>query len=1133
MILDKRSISVVLRTIALFTALILSGTLNAQAVNGNWRNNVSRVSLTAKVIPVHEAVESVASQAGLAVGWSKDIVKVDSMVSLNIQDMPLSKALELILRGTEAEAALSSDGKTIVLTRKRDKKAAVDTLEAGQVTGRIVDSLSGKGLEGASISIVGTAKYNTLADNKGSFILNNVVPGDYVVSIKMLGYSSVTRTVRVAPAGRANIHVNLHPTTTQLSGVVTTAVGQQRRLEVGNDITVIKVDSVIRNTPVSTLSDLLSTRIPGLYAAPSSGEPGAPVRIRIRGVSSINSSNDPIVIVDGVQVYSRMVEPPRLTGDPLPTVASVANKSNTLVQSPLDQIDPSTIEVVEVLKGPSAVALYGSDAANGVIVVTTKRGTSGPMRWNIMTDFKSQFMPGKWPLNYWAWGRQNINENELYHCTIEHRDRTCTVDSLITYQILNDPHTTTLGRGFSQSYSATLSGGSNSVTYSLTGNTSRELGLMKLPDADVSLLEISGNKLSSLTKRPQRNERQGGTGRVDITFGKSIVTFTTTLARQLTRGSPLSDAISQSSQFKPAQDQYNSDGDLLIRGSGLIEAIPDFRRTRASRTIRSLSSINISTSWSDKLRTEATAGIDLGNTYDNSLLKNGECSVITNLCNGTGQFSNAHGTNIQSNINLRASLPLSLNRFTTVTVNSGANLVKTTTNKISTFHEGLPVGGTSGLGAAESYQSDVSSEVATAGVYLGTTLGLFNRFYLPLEIRKDAGSALGSKVAPTFPRLSMSYIISDEPLFSNSSLANFISTLRLRVAYGQAGKQPRAGDAIRTYITQSTLVDGIQRNLIGIDQVGNAMLQPERTKEIELGVDMEAFDGRLSVSPTIYRKNTKDLLVSELLPLSVGGLNSYKRNLGDVRNSGWDITVNIVPIESQSLIWSSQFGISGSKNVVTRLNRAPAGLTGGGGLNVSSLAIVTRNIVGFPLNGNWALPIVGYADKNGDGKILRDDVLLGDSAIYIGAPYPKFIANVHQSMTVLGQFTLNAVVEYKSGLNQTRGNRSTFDLDRASNDPTVSLGEQAYQLYSALARVQTVSSTQLSSVSLGWIVPQHIRSRILSGRRNIQINLRGTNLGLWTNYRGKDPNVGATGERVEDIGSLPTPRTYGISIRIS
>lgn len=1125
--LCKMALSIISKSGVFLLAFVFVGAIGAQAAADSLEADLPRISLNIRNLPVHEAVESVASQARMAVGWSKDRVELNSKISVNIKNVSVYEALEIILRGTNAEAAVSSDRETIIVTKRTGKNHINQLQEVGEIAGQVKDSASGKGIVGVTVSIIST-KVTVLTDENGNFILSKVPPGEHVVHVKVLGYSSTTRTVKVAPGGKVSIQVSLHATATQLSGVVTTAVGQQRRLEVGNDITVLKVDSILKTAPVATVTDLLANRVPGLYAASTSGEPGAPKRIRIRGVSSIYASNDPIVIVDGVQVYSKMVDPPRMADDPVEVTGSANQKA--FQQSPLDQIDPSTLESVEVLKGPSAVALYGSDAANGVIVITTKRGQAGPLQWNIFADYKAQFMPGKWPINYWAWGHRTYNENEPMHCTIKERNTGCIVDSLVKYQILNDANTTTFGRGYNQSYSGSLSGGSNTVTYSLTGNASRELGLMKIPDVDITLLERSGNLIPNITKRPQRNERQGGTGRVDVKFGRSTLGFTTTLSRQLTQGSPLSNAIRQAAIFNAPQDQYDELGNLLPRGSGLVEAIPDIRRTNSGRTLRSLSSVSLNTSWTDKLRSEVTAGIDMGNTNDISLLKSGECEVIVNQCNGEGQFSNAEATNIQSNVNLRASLPLSINRFTTVAVNSGANLVKTTRNKLSVFYEGLPIGATSGFGSKTSEQYGVSSDVATAGVYIGTTIGLFNRFYLPLEIRRDAGSALGSKVAPTFPRLSMSYVISDEPVFTNSPLADFISTLRFRIAYGQAGKQPRTGDAVRTYLTQSNWLDGIGYTMISIDQIGNAMLKPERTKEIELGVDVEAFGGRISLSPTVYRKNTRDLLIAEPLPPSVGGLKNYKRNLGDVRNSGWDVTVGLVPVESSVIVWSSQLIVSGSENVITRLSSRLAGVSGG--LNIGSAAVGTRNIVGYPLNSRWALPIVGYADRNGDGKILSNEIIVGDSAVYIGAPYPKFIGNIHQSMTIGRQITLNAVIEYKSGLTQERASRTTSSLDRASNDPEASLGEQAHELYSALARIQTVSSTQLSSLSIGWIIPKSISSRLLSGR-SIQINLQGTNLGLWTNYRGKDPNVGATAELIRDDGALPTPRMYGVSIRIN
>jgi TonB-dependent SusC/RagA subfamily outer membrane receptor len=200
-----------------------------------------------------------------------------------------------------------------------------------------------------------------------------------------------------------------------LSGVVTTATGTQRKLEVGNDITTLNVDSIQQIAPIASVTDLLESRVPGLTVLRSSGAPGDPARLRLRGPKSITGSNDPIVVVDGIRMYAAQSD--QRTAN-LARATQTTNGSLIIgnrvppyaAPSPLDQIDPNSIETIEVLKGPSASSLYGSDAANGVIVVTTKRGRAGPTRWQATIGQGVSYLPGEYPVQTIRWAHQALGD---------------------------------------------------------------------------------------------------------------------------------------------------------------------------------------------------------------------------------------------------------------------------------------------------------------------------------------------------------------------------------------------------------------------------------------------------------------------------------------------------------------------------------------------------------------------------------------------------------------------------------------------------------------------------------------------------------------------------------------------------
>lgn len=1091
----------------------------------NIQNDLQRrISVDFDRVQLGDVLMEIAQRSKVMLSYKREVLPLTHLVTVRMKDARVIDVLESVLKGTGIVVDLSDGGRVNLIAAPKSGSSATAQQGEGTVGGRVLDSATGKGIRDVTVTVVGT-KISAVTNESGAFVLRKVPVGAQMVLVRAMGYVTVNRAVIVATDKANMVQVFLRSAPTQLSGVVTTATGEQRRVEVGNDITVIKVDSIVKTMPVSSLSDLLATRVPGLYAVPASGEPGAPTRIRIRGISSINGSNDPIVIVDGVQVYARQIEPKQVTTANL--TRSINDKTlNTFALSPIDQIDPNSIETVEVLKGPSAVALYGSDEANGVIVITTKRGQVGPTLWSVSANYGTEYMPGTWPTNYYASGHYYYNEAGVMQCT--QSTKSCTIDTLITYQMLNDPATTIFGHGTTQTYRADVRGGARGVTYALSGSMASVLGLAKLPDVDVDILRQARMAVPSTVRRPQADDKQNGTANVMMDIGRSTVSFTTMLGRQVTRGTPLSRAIAQASGFEPPRDMYGADGQLLPHGSGLLPAIPDFRKTQLSQSLRSTNSVDVQNTFGHQIKTQVTGGIDMSSRRDRAMLKTGECYVVTSACNNQGFYYTGQGAANQSNLNLRASMPLSVTRLFSVRTSIGGNYVRTTTNDLLRTAEGLPPGATSGNGATTMNSYELSSDRATAGMYVGTQIGIADRFFLPLEIRKDAGSALGSKVAPTFPRLSFSYVISDDPRFRAIPFVGALSMLRLRAAYGEAGKQPGVGATFRTYISESAVLDGIAVNAIRMAGFGNTMLKPERSREIEGGFDADLLHERVSLGVSWYRKGTEDLLVSEQVPFSAGGGGSRQMNLGDVTNSGYDVSLGVTVLQLPVMTWRSDVSVSRQRNQLTRINAATGTAVGIGGVDVTSM-----NVVGYPLGGTWAFPMLGYADRNHDGKIVAAEILLSDSAVYMGAPYPNFSMMIQQSATFLGQITVGAGLTYQDGLTQSRSFNKRFS--RANNDPTVSLAEQAYGLHSSMTNVQTVSILRFNSLSIGWNLPRQV-TRALLPNRTLRVSLQGRNLGLWSNYRGKDPSVTAGSGNLEgaaDVGALPTPRVWGLTVGIN
>lgn len=1098
------------------------------------KRNPRQISLSAKDSSIHFVLNEIARQAGLRVIYDDREKLSGHKVTVAVKNLSPEGAFQEALKGTNLQARIISDSETVVIGfPAKDAVTANRTIsksqqDVGTLTGRISDSSTGEGVAGVTVSVNGTTLRALTADN-GSFAIKDIPIGEHAITIRAFGYRSLSRKVTVTSGTQVKLQIVLSPTPTSLSGVVTTGMGERRRMEVGNDITKVNVDSIVRTMPVNSLADLLATRVPGLTAIPSSGRPGAPTRIRIRGVSSINSSNDPIVIIDGVQVYARQVESPLgALGEVAAADKGAISKAAQL--SPLDQIDLNSIEHLEVLKGPSAVAMYGSDAANGVIVITTKRGQPGASQWSIRGSRSYEFIPGKWNDNYYAWGHSIFNERIPISCVGKAVGINCEIDSIVSYQILNDKATTPFGRGNTDMMSTTVSGSQSRVNYSLTGTIGRTLGLLKLPKADEILVREMRLTLPGHVKRPQSTSTESFTVTVGMEVGQARFTYTSQTGKGITSNSPFQSAISKSRELPPPAPLFDTDGNELTAGTGLLTQIPDYRRQTTSKSLNSTQSLGLHHSTSHGISMNASVGLNTMSYNDRSWLGRGECAIAIASCDNTGSASvgvtgrETLSGSITSNYTYR----MGFNLRTRLT--GGVNYKREKYSSLTGSASGLPLGATASVRAEHMLHGSQSRDQITAGGYIGIELHVGDKFFLPLEFRRDAGSMFGTRSKPTFPRISLSHVLSNESLFSAIPFSDAISLLRLRFAYGRAGNQPGFYGNLRTYAASQDVIDGVSSNIVEVGVMGNPFLAPERVTEVEGGFDLEVFDNKVDLTVTGYRKFTRDMIVSEALPPSVIGEKSIYQNLGDVSNTGMDFTLGIKVLQMRNIMFNTSMNLSFHRNEVKSLQgtyESYAGFRFG----VEQNEVSTRNIVGYPLNSRWAPPIVSFADVNGDGYIEQLEVRFSDSALYLGAPYEKYSLNIHPSLTLFRSLTISPVVSYKNGLNQTN-TTGRGKYSRAVNDPATPLADRAYLEHSLLSSAQTVSVLRFEQLAINYILPQSV-SRKIRIKRSITLGLSGNNLGIHTNYRGKDPYGGFSGESMTDNGFIPTPRRVGISINVN
>jgi TonB-linked SusC/RagA family outer membrane protein len=1094
------------------------------------------VSLDERDARLEDVLRKIDQQAALGLSYTPLVVPLDRRVTIRVTRATVRDALAAVLRGTDVEPTVTSAGR-VALVRRDSGPAARDSVEYGVVWGRVTDSTAAHPVRGAIVTVVGTTLSAT-ANDSGYYAIQRVPAGAQMLVVRALGYQPARRALVVAPAAFTRQDVALALALTRLEEVVTTATGPQRRIELGNAITTINADSIQRVAPVKSVTDLLATRVPGLVLLHTSGAPGDPSRLRLRGLGSVYGGNDPIVIVDGVRIYAEQTGSRggnRLSSIPnkgtnLATASSLGpsglyGNGPTPVPSPLDEIDPNSIETIEVFKGPSAATLYGADAANGVIVITTKKGRPGPARWTVSASQGISDMPGRYPASYRNFAH-SITGGGATRCVLQ-LDHGCAIDSTVAFQLLNDPEFSPFGQGHRTAASLGVSGGVAALSYAFTGSYADETGLLELPRRAARDFETTyGVAPYSWMRHPLRLEQVAGTSRLAAQLGQTgSVSLTTMVSRTAQQRASLENEIGllMGTYYDSATNSYTN-GDLASRSS----LVPDFYQRVTASTVQFTNALGADWRARSWIALHADAGLNVASDHDERLAPRGfdigDAYGIATGVDTLGEFDQGNGSTVQGTLNASAAISTALGRDVTLRTTVGANLTRTSSSiLIGQGYDLVP--GTSSLNGAHTIAtSETHSAVTTYGYYVAPSLGFKNRLFVDPGIRVDGGSSYGTRAKGSIlPKIQASWILSQEPFFPFKRIFN---TVRLRAAYGKSSNLPGLADRVRTYTQSQKWIDGQAVTASQIQTIGNTALHPERVSEIEGGIDADLLDDRVSVEVTGYRKTTQDALMRTAVAPSAAYLPEF-RNIGVVRNTGVEMTVGVEPLRTDLLTWSTHFNVSWNRNRVVRL---------GPGVAVDkNLGVVP----GYPLGGRWARPIVAYGDANRDGAIQASEVLLGDSSIYMGGSLPNYTAALSTTLSLFrGTVAIDAGFSYEDGLTQQNAALSQItQLSRAANDPTAPAIDQAFLAVvqeTPYGFIQTVSTLRLHSLSITYNAPRGVARRV--GAQSLALALQGGNLWLHTNYRGLDPNVnghaGSTVDPVADTGVLPTPRDWMLRLSL-
>lgn len=1075
------------------------------------------VSLALHNVTLESALLEIGNQAGVVIAYGDRVVPVNRRVTVVAERVPVMKALQLVLRGTDVVATVSPNGK-IVLQQQTTSQDSTH----GALTGHVTDVTKKRVLSQVRISVEGT-KRAVLTDEKGSYVLAGVPPGRYLVTARLLGYVVTERTVTIDAKG-AVADFALVEVPARLQEVVTTGAGDRQRLEVGNSIATINADSVVPTTPIRNLSDLLNGRAPGVQVLSSGGTVGAGSRIRIRGVSSVLTTSDPIVIVDGVRVDAAYSTPGLFTGS-----NSVAD--NTLVRdvpvtSRLNDIDPESIESIDILKGPSASTLYGSDAANGVIVIKTKNGRPGPTRWSVYGTRGNTHMDAKFLDVGRAWG-EDIGSPTTPSCTLVLlATKACTQDSVTYYNPLNYKYTSPFGTGQSNLLGAQVSGGNTQTQYYLGGDYDDEQGMLTLPPFDMSkyLAANHGQQPPDWMVHPNVLNALHLTSKLTTQLGSSAnVGVSADVDRQYHRDTPEGPTGIIASSYSSLGYRDSVGLGWGQRSPGLI-----FHQLVNDKVSRASGGLNGNWHPNAYLSGQATAGADYTSTGQESLSPADSSLGLTATNRARTDMTTLVKT---ANLGLTLDLPVGTRLHWRSSV--GGQYIRNDQDGVQVSGSGLTPGSDVINGATTISAAEANSASATAGWYVEEMLGLNERFFVTGALRGDQGSAFGRSAHPIlYPKWSASWLLSQEPFFPSVPA---LSNLRLRAAFGHAGTQPALDARFRSYQNATGEQNGAGTPTIILSTVGNPDLLPERSVELETGLDLGLWNDRVSVEATLYSKKVHNALVTRTLPPSFG-ITSRTENIGTVSNHGEELSVTARPIVSNLLNWSVTMGYSKNENKLLSL---------GAKTLPPSVAVygAPQYVVGYPLGGFWDYAIEGYDDANNNGIIEANEIRFSDSLVYDGQPIPKETMSWNTNVGLWsGWVNVAATMTYSGAATQL--NEALWSLCDAQRcryvlDPSTSLADQAYVLaaipasrYSFYGMYEHVSWLRFDELSLTLNVPARLARMAHASTANV--SLMGRNLGLWTKYRGADPEVNYlnVGNTSEDPGGVPQTRDWSVRVNL-
>ena len=852
-------------------------------------------------------------------------------------------------------------------------------LAEAQATGRIsgrVTAVDGSPLAGASISANGVG---ALSAADGTYTIQSISAGTHTLSVGLIGYGTQTRSVTVQAGETATADFQLAQSAVELEGVVAVGYGTTRSQDVTGAVASVRADA-IDDLPVPGATQALAAQIPGVNVITSTGAPGAGAQIRVRGVSAVGAGGSPLYVVDGFPI----------------SPSTAQDQNGFLMRNPLNDIPVSDIESITVLKDASAAAIYGSRAANGVVIITTKRGSTEGVQVDLsaytgiqQADFDrfpdlanarefATFMNRRW--------RQLNPGAPLSDMPAEWQNPNSYGEGTNWFREVMRTAPT-------QEVTASISGGTGAIRSYFSGGFYNQQGI--LLNSGFQRFNLRANLEASLSDR--------------LTVGLNLAPSYTTRTLAEEGGNARGGGFGSTQHVWPTDSPYDEDGNLVpqVWGwvSGRTQANPIIvlnERQNEQKRLRALGSAFLSYDLFDGVTFRTSANVDWADTDT-------ETFNPSTIWSASGPSIPSGGFNTGTYLSILNENTLTVDRELReghrINVVGGFTAQQERSTGANFNGQRFPDDDIRTLNAAETITGSNIQETqwSMASVLGRVNYSLFDRYILTGTIRADGSSRFGvDNRWGTFPSAALAWVVSQESFLRE---VNWLDEAKLRFSLGytgnnQIGDYPSLGVVNRNdYVFNGSVAPGRV-----LSTLQNPDLGWERSREINVGLDAALFGNRVGLVADLYQRRTEDLLLSLELPVA-SGFGSVVANQGAIQNRGVEVGLNTVNIDSERFSWQSNFNIAVNRNKALDLGGADTLRTGasmeganthltvvGGPVGLfygyRILGVYTAEEIADPNVAKFAGAVESdpkFKDVNGDGIIRQTE----DFEV-IGTPYPDF-----------------------------------------------------------------------------------------------------------------------------------------------